>query len=284
MANPISTTSAQSSLTEFLKKNLKHVYTRSQIIEFKGVAVPIWITQVHAHTRYNGYKEETRTESEQVSVPDGQGGQRTEMRTKSYPVYTPVQGEFDEVLTYPILGRRHAVFFGLEELKKRALSASTKPLDVKVFLDERVECLDVELDETEAKAVAESLGEDEHRARAEAMMTKLFDCYTEDEVLSSTLLFFPLYVAKYAYRDRSFRTTLDGVSGVVVKAELPMTLGFKIGYAVLGYVGVGFAVASGLILRNAHEPTFAVISILVGAGLAVWSFLKATSEQRIKRG
>ena len=304
MAELTSQTAAQQSLTDFLKKNLKHVYTQSRTLEFKGLAVPMWIAKVHAHTRYNGYREETRIESYPVSVTDERGGRRTEMRTRSYPVYIPVRGEFDEVLTYPILGRRHAVFFGLEELKKRAIAAPTRPLDVKVFLNQNAECLDVELEESEVKAVAESLAEDEHRARAQAMTTKLFDCYTEDQVLSSTLVFYPIYVAKYAYRDKSFRVTLDGTSGVVAKAELPMTLGLRIGYAILGYAGVGLAVVSGL-LWNAVEPASVVISdilmaqsleeivsrlvpplagILLPAALTVWSFLKATSEQRIKKG
>lgn len=279
MADPVSATAAQQSLSAFLKQNLKNVYPQSRTLEFKGLAVPIWIARVHAHTQYNGYRQETRTESYAVRV-----GRRTEMRTKSYPVYIPVRGEFDEVLTYPILGRRHAVFFGLEEVKKRVSAASTRPLDVPAFLAQKAECLDVELEEGEVKAVAESLAEDEHRARAEGMTTRLFDCYTEDQVLSSTLVFYPIYTAKYSYRDKSFRVTLDGVSGTVVKAELPMTLGLKIGYAILGYVGVGVAVVSAPLLQNAEEPGLALIPILIGAGLALWSFLKATSEQRIKRG
>lgn len=279
MADPISDTAAQRSLTDFLQKNLKHVYAQSRPLEFKGLAVPIWIARVHAHTRYNGYRQETRTETYSVRV-----GQRTQVRTKSYPVYIPVRGEFDEVLTYPILGRRHAVFFGLDELKKRALAVPTRPLDVKAFLAQKAECLDVELEESEVKAVAESLAEDEHRARAERMTTRLFDCYTEDQVLASTLVFYPTYAAKYAYRDKSFRVTLDGVSSTVVKAELPMTLGLKIGYAILGYIGVGLATVSAILLRNAEEPALALVPILIGGGLAAWSFLKATSEQRIKRG
>lgn len=284
MAEPTSQQNAQQALTDFLKKNLKHVYTQSALLEFKGQAVPIWVSKVHAHTRYNGYRQETRTESYSVGVPDGRGGRRSEMRTRSYPVYVPVRGEFNEVLSYPVLGRRHAVFFGLEELKKRALISEVKPLDVKKMLGQKIDCLDVDLEESEARATAENLAEDEHRDRVESMTTKIFDCYTDDEVQSCRLVFYSLYTAKYSYRGKSFRVTLDGVSGTVVKAELPMTLGLRVGYTILGYVGIGLAAVASLLLGNTDQPLVAFVPILGGAALAAWSTLKATSEQRVKRG
>ena len=284
MADPVPHEAAQQGLTEFLKKHLKHAYRQIGLQDFRMQAIPFWIAKVHARTRYNGYRQETRTESYPATVPFGRGGRRTEMRTRSYPVYIPVQGEFDEVLTYPILGRRNAIFFGLDELKKRTLLPSLKPLDVKALLTRKVDCLDIEMEEAEATAAAESLGEDEHRARAKAMTTKLFDCYTEDEVQSTRLVFYPVGTAKYTYQGKSFRVALDGVSGDVVKAELPMTLGLRLGYAFLGYLGVGLTLAVSYGLGTAEDPSpFLFVIIAAGAALAVWSMLKATSEQRIKR-
>lgn len=280
MADPLPSATVQQALTEFLRKKLRRGQTQAQIHEFKGLAVPVWISRVHAHTRYNGYRQETRTESHTVRTSSG----RSEVRTKSYPVYIPVKGELDEELTYPVFGRRHAVFFGLEELKGKALTAQTQPFDVKAFLDRKVECIDVELVEGEVKAVAESLAEDEHQARAEKMTSRLFDCYTEDQVLSSTLVFYPVYVVKYSIRGKSFRVTLDGVSGRVLKAELPITLGLRVGYAALGYLGVLLAIFSSPFLEELGEPLVTLIAILFGVGIAALSFHQATEEQRIERG
>ena len=284
MAEPVSSAKAQQSIAEFLKKTLKHAYSQTQIIEFKGLAIPIYLAKVHAKTRYNGYRQETRTESYPMTVFDGKGGRRTEMRTKSYPVYIPVEGEFDEILDYPVLGRKHAVFFGLEDLKKKVLPSNAKPLDVKVFLNQKSECLDVEVEEGEVKAMAETMAEDEHRARAEAMTTKLFDCYTDDQLLSTKLIFYPVYTAKYSYRGKSFRIAIDGSSGAIVKAELPLTLSLRIGYAMAGYAGVALATLSGLFLLDTNEPIVGIVATAIGLGLAGWSFFKATAEQRIKRG
>lgn len=284
MSEPVSSAKAQQSIAEFLKKILKHAYSQTHIIEFKGLAVPIYIAKVHAKTHYNGYRRETRTESFPMTVFDGRGGQRTAMRTKSYPVYIPVEGEFDEILDYPVLGRKHAVFFGLEDLKKKVLSSNEKPLDVKVFLNQKSECLDVEVEEGELKAMVETMAEDENRARAEAMTTKLFDCYTDDQLLSTKLIFYPVYTAKYSYRDKSFRIAIDGSSGAIVKAELPLTLNLRIGYAIAGYAGVALATLSGLFLLDTNEPIVGIVATAIGLGLAGWSFFKATAEQRIKRG
>jgi hypothetical protein len=283
MAQPQPSAQAEARYREYLERQLKGVYAQTRPLEFKALGLPMWIVKVHARTRYNGYRQETRTET--YTVPMGMGrGRQSQTRVRSYPVYIPVRGEFDEVLTYPLLGRKHAAFFGVEEVKKRVLSAPTKPLDVRVFLQNKAELLDVELDESETRAIAESLAEDEHRKRAEQMTTRLFDCYTDDQVEATQLVFYPVDTAKYAYRNRSFRVTLDGVTGEAVKAELPMTLGLRVGYALAAYVGIALATVAGFVLTGTDEPAVALIPMLGGAALAAWAFLKASAVQRIKRG
>lgn len=283
MVEPISPDSARESWGEYLKKNLRHAYSGTQVLEFRGVTIPIWIAKIQAYTKYNGYRQERRA----VTIPGmvrGPGGMTTQARTKTYPVYIPVRGEFDEVLTYPILGRKHASFFGLEEIRKRVGGREAKPLDVKALLGQKFECLDVEVEEDEAKAISESLAEDEHRSRAEAMTTRLFDCYTDDQVISTNLVFCPVFHAKYLYGGKSYRATLDGTTGDVVKAELPMTLGLRLGYTLLGYVGIALSSISPLFFQGSDSPEITVVPMLAGIALTVFSFLKATAEQRIKRG
>ena len=47
MAEPVWNAKARQSTAEFLKKTLKHAYSQTHIIEFKGLAVPIYIAKVH---------------------------------------------------------------------------------------------------------------------------------------------------------------------------------------------------------------------------------------------
>ena len=115
------------------------------------------------------------------------------------------------------------------------------------------------------------------------MTTRLFDCYTDDELLSSSLVFFPVYTSKYYYRGKSFRVTMDGTSGTVMKAELPMTLALRIGYAIMGYAGISLSIISSLLLFEENGFFVGIAGVVGGFAVVAWSFLRATAEQRIKR-
>lgn len=282
MVEPLDSEKIQSQINDLLRRQLKKAFGEVRIIERRPTAVPICLVQVHARTRYNGYRQEAKVVTYSVTVGHGAGA-RTEMRTKTYPVYMPVKGEFDETPTIPLMARRHAAFFGVEEIKKKAEHSAPEPLDVKKLLSRRFECLEVELMEDEAKSIAETEVEDEHRARAERMTTKLFDCYTDTVVLSVKLVFYPIYTFVYEYRGRSFRGTVDGADGKVVKVELPMTMGLKALYMGAGYVGIAFGVLLGFLLQTVEiEPVIYLIPPIIAAASSV-AFYKGTSSQRIKR-
>ena len=84
MAKPVWNAKARQSIAEFLKKTLKHVYSQTEIIEFKGLAVPISIAKVDAKTRYHGYRQETRTESALLGGPVKRCAKRSWHTAKSY--------------------------------------------------------------------------------------------------------------------------------------------------------------------------------------------------------
>jgi len=277
MVEPLEFDKIKSQIGDFIGKNLGGAYREIRIIESRPTVVPVWMVQVHAYTRYNGYRQEIKVESYPVTVSNGKGT-RTVMRTRTYPVYVPVRGEFDESPIVPIVARKHSAFFGIDEIKKKAAYSTPQQLDVKKLLGKKFECLEVELSEDEAKPMAETEVEDEHRARADKMTTKLFDCYTDTDVLSTKLVFYPVYTLVYEYRGKSFRGTVDGADGGVVKIELPMTLGLKVIYLTLGYVGIAVSFLLGL--RIDIEASIYIIPLTLASILA---FYKGTTSQRIKR-
>ncbi len=283
MVDPLDADKIRSSINEFLRKQLKKAFGEVNMNENRPTDVPIYLVQVHAHTEYNGYRQETKVETYPVTVGDGRGGTRTEMRSRSYPVYVPVRGEFDESPIIPFTARKHSTFFGVDEIIKKAQDSPSEPLDVKKLLDKKFECLEVELLDSEARSIAETMIEDEHRRRAEKMTTKLFDCYTDTKVLSSKLVFYPVYTFAYEYRGKSFRGTVDGAGGAIVKVELPMTIGLRAFYMALGYAGITSIVLLGAYLQSLGvEPILSLVPAVVAGAFSV-VFYKGTTSQRIKR-
>jgi len=283
MVEPLDSDYIRNQVNDFLHKHLKNAFAEIRIVESRPTAVPISLVQVQAHTRYNGYRTEMKVESYPVTVGGGRGGMRTEMRTRTYPVYVPVKGEFNEIPTVSLMSRKHSAFFGDEEIKKKAESAKLANIDIKKLLEKKFECLEVELLEDEAKSMSETSVEEEHRSRAEKMTTKLFDCYTNTNVVSSRLVFYPVYTFVYEYRGKSFRGTVDGAEGRIVKVELPMTIGLRAAYLGLGYIVIASSVLLGFALQTFDVESFIyAIPALTSAASCV-AFYKGTTSQRVKR-
>jgi hypothetical protein len=147
-------------------------------------------------------------------------------------------------------------------------------------LKERMEFLDVEIDEAEDREWSETGAEEEHYRMGRSRTTELFDCRTETRVGDPRLVYFPIFQIDYEVRGRVFRATFDGTSDTVVKAELPMPGYLRAVYAVAGYalilLGVGIAAAS------AHPAALVVGSVVAASsGVLVHT---ATLSQRTKRG
>ncbi len=77
--------------------------------------------------------------------------------------------------------------------------------------------------------------------------------------------------------------TLDGATGEVVKAELPMTQTLRITYAAVGYIALGaFTLAAFVLSLTAQTQSIAPFSA-VGSILAAIPLFFATASQRTKR-
>ena len=264
----------------FLRENLKGSFSESQVREEKFYAIPFWVTEASAQSSINGYRTKAKTETYTVSVRDPHGGFRTETRTRVYYVYVPVRAELNDNFVFVLCARKNAAFYGLDEIRSRVRSGKPQPLDPLPLLKEKMEFLDVEIDEGEDREWAETGAEEEHYRMARQQTTELFDCRTQTQVGEPRLIYHPIYQVDYELRRKIFRATFDGTSGSVVKAELPVPGSLRTLYAAIAYalIAVGTLVAA----SRLHPVT-------VGAGLVLSALSgllvhQATLTERVKKG
>ncbi len=263
----------KASVESFLKKRTGGDFT---ISEQKLIMAPFWLVRTHNHTRYNGYRSETRSRTV---------GSGKDQHTEAYAVYRPVKGVIDDDLLLPLFARRHERMFALEKAEAAVQGSSPVQLtqDQLKSLAKTCEFLSSSIGLDEAKDWAETKVSDIHRAQVQAMCTKVFECYTDVSVLSSQLVFYPLYSVRFQDKGRTFRMLFDAARGSVLEAEVPLTEAQRAGFLIAGYgasaalAGASYAVA----LQSAQDAT--VLSLLLGAvaiGLAAYTTLMATRSQR----
>ncbi len=265
----------------FLKENLKGSFSESQIREEKFYAIPFWVTEVGSRSEINGYRTKAKTETYPVTVRGPKGEMRTETRTRVYYVYVPVRAVLDDSFIFVLCARKNAAFYGLDEIRNRVRAGAVQPLDPLPLLKEKMEFLDVEIDEGEDREWAETGAEEEHYRMARQQTTELFDCRTETRVQDPKLVYYPIYQLDYEVKGKVFRATFDGTSGKVVKAELPMPGSLRALYAVgaYGLVILGTLIALAYTIHPVTVGVGAVVSAL--SGLLVH---RATLTQRTRRG
>jgi hypothetical protein len=135
----------------------------------------------------------------------------------------------------------------------------------------------------EAKHWAETQVADIHRSRVQGMCTNVFDCYTDVSVVSSQLVFYPLYSVRFQDKGRTFRMLFDAARGTVLEAEVPLTKAQRAGFLIAGY-GASVALAGASYAVGLHITQDATaLSLVLGAvalGLAAYTTLMATRSQR----
>ena len=207
------------------------------------VLVPYWVVHSTANTHYRGYKRTTRTEQE--SYTDSQGNRRT--RSKSVTVYEPVNGSINENRLDPLICRMGALLFGIKNLNK-IVERKIKTVELQEFNQEQllddpetIKFLSGEIKSQEAKELMETKIQDEHRARAHAATTELFDCRTAVKVEGMLFLHFPIFQAEYKFGKETYRVLMDGTNGEILDAEIPITTRFRL---------MSFVIASLLVLTD----------------------------------
>lgn len=252
----------------------------ASIRDVRFVAVPVWVAELRARTRYNGYKVEHKTRS-------------TGRRTTVYKVYYPVTGTLDERLAVAVYGRKFESIFGLGAVKWSALTRYEAAGGLDPGALRGWEVLGSELTEEEAWKSAEVGAADAHRSRVESMATKVFDCYTETDRSSIRLVLYPVVEARYESRGKSYRLCVDGAEGgvKVLKAEAPVSLLRRAKWMLVGAGAVLATAALGPVIEPLLYEDVSLEAKLILLALppglaALWGYLSArsaTAIQRLKR-
>jgi hypothetical protein len=263
----------KASVESFLKKRTGGNYSVS---EQKLIMAPFWLIKTHDHTRYKGYRSETRT----MTVGSGKY-----QHTQTYTVYRPVEGVIDDDLLLPLFARRHERMFALEKAEEAAQGASPVQLtqDQLKPLAKTCEFLSSSIGLDEASHWAETKVSDIHRSKVQGMCTKVFDCYTEVSIVSSQLVFYPLYTVRFQDKGRTFRMLFDAARGIVLEAEIPITKAQRAGFLVAGYGASAALAGASYALAPWITQNGMALSLVLGAialGLAAYTTLMATRSQR----
>jgi hypothetical protein len=253
----------------------------SNITEQKLIMAPFWLVLTHAHTRYNGYKRETRSRT----VGTGKNA-----RTETYEVYKPVRGVIEEDQLVSLFARRHERMFALDRAEWAVKNVKPEPFppDLLKSLGKQAEFLSSSIDLDEANHWAQTYVSDDHRRRVEGMCTKVFDCYTDATVKSSQLTFYPLYYARFQTRGRTFRLMFDAATGKVLEAELPLTAARRATLLLTGYASSAILALVSFALQRAQavedSGTTALILGVAAAAIAAYTTVLATRAQRRVEG
>ncbi len=242
------------------------------LIKSEKLLIPYWVMHSRAITNYRGYRRETHTESKTVGT-----GKNKRTVSKTVVYYVPVNKTIDEERHDPLICRMGAVLFGHEEINKRVrelvMNQDFEDFSVEALKDapEKVRFLNGEIKQSEAKELIETYIQDEHRDRARADTTELFDCRTKIELKGMLFLHFPIVYAEYQYGRETYRVVMDGNSGKILLAELPITTRFRIMAELVTFITL-FAIwgAAQLIIPDAPNTfnnsvlSFFVVSAILG--------------------
>ncbi|MFX1566138.1 MAG: hypothetical protein ACFFCH_09120 [Promethearchaeota archaeon] len=244
--------------------------------------VPFWVESMHAFTSYQGYKKHTETEY----YTDSQGKRRSRTKTE----YEPIQGQFNENRSVNVLCRRGATFYSLGELDKalHVTKRGIQPFDYNAItaIESKPLFLNSELIDADAYEIAETFVAQDHRSRADARATEIWDCQSQISKTGSFLLHVPHWLVRYQFGSETYRVGIDGHTKKILKGEIPISGSFRgamfflsIIAVLLGTIGTYFVAQ----FLGSEYALFSLALVVVGLVLGVvgtQQSFKISSEKR----
>jgi len=229
-----------------------------EIVEVKGVYVPLYITNISAYGNWKG----TRTE--------GSGKYR---RTVT------LTGNIDLYCDFPIIARKYAHEFGLPQIGDFIFRAPFNNFEKIEWQNISLPVLSVDIREEDSELITkddfvDELG-DQIKGNNRLDKFDFFNCKVA--ALKKNILLFPLWTVVYRYEGGTYRVAVEGGSGNVISAMEPMFNSQRAMYFA-GALGLG-AVAGilwhiiWLILTNSDDGDVMkiVILILIGMGISLYT-------------
>ncbi len=278
---------------KFLEKNKginKDLPDKAEVVEHTLIYVPVWTAKVKADTRYRGYRTVQVPVQRTRTVTDSDGRTHTETYTDYETGYVPVDDEIHTVTDEPLLARRGARFYGLEEYLNQIDVKDAEKYDFSKIKDLNPTILNAEIGQEEFEKAIHSRVSDRHREQAKSRLTELFDCRTVTEVRDSTYLQVPFVLIRYKYKGDLYKVAMDGHEGKVVIGEIPITRGQRALWTIVGLIGTvlaGFGAQMAylaLIADTFRELALGGLLAVIGIVLAVFGYRVLFMTQREKRG
>jgi uncharacterized membrane protein len=281
----------------FLDRNKgmnKSLVKNVQVVENRLIYVPVWTAKVKADSYYKGYKTVQVPVQKTRTVRDSNGHTRTETYTDYETGYVPVQSELHTDTNEPMLARKGARFYGLEEFLGTIRIENTVPYNFEKIKDLDPTILNAEIGQEEFEKAIHGRVADNHRAQAGSGLAELFDCRTTSSVRGTTYLQAPFTMVRYKFQGDLYKAAIDGNSGRVLMGEIPIARGQRAVWTVLGVIGIILAgVGTQFLYQNIIVPTEPVMDMwtAIGAVLAILGIVMTAlgfrvliMTQRTKKG
>lgn len=153
-------------------------------------------------------------------------------------------------------------------------------IDLQPFDSERLhaEAMVFEPSESRTEALTEALQHFSYRSRSKANQTSTF--YERIEMLHPefSLVYYPVWVVRYAYRQRTYQVVIDGVSGRVMYGKAPGNIMYRAATLVAGLAAGNLILVNGTILAGLAASGdddglgILLLPIALGLGLILWGY------------
>jgi hypothetical protein len=121
-------------------------------------------------------------------------------------------------------------------------------------------------------------------------LAELFDCRTTTNIRGTTYLQTPFSLVRYKFQGDLYKAALDGHTGKVVLGEIPITMGQRVLWTLIGLIGVILAGVGAEILGIGipiEDFTFiggGAVAAIIGVIMAFFGFRVLLMTQREKKG
>ncbi len=266
-----------------------------QVVENQLIMVPVWTAKVKADSYYKGYKTVQVPVQKTRTVRDSDGNTRTETYTDYENGYVPIQDELHTDTHEPLLARKGARFYGLEDYLKDVKPEKGVPYDFARIKDLEPVMLNAEIGQEEFEKAIHGRVADNHRAQAGSGLTELFDCRTTTAVRETTYMQAPFSLIRYKFQGDLYKAAVDGHSGKVVMGEIPITRGQRIMWTLMGLIGIiiagvgGEFLFAGINVPADTDPDMMLLGLgalaaIVGVLMTFYGFRVLIMTQRTKKG
>ena len=277
----------------FLDKNKglnKGLVKGVQVVENRLIYVPVWTAKVKADTWYKGYKTVQVPVQRQETYRDSDGNTQTRTVTEYETGYVPVQDEIHTDTDEPMLARKGARFYGLEDYLEKIDLKRAEPYDFSKIKDMEPVILNAEIGNEEYEMAIHGKVSDRHRSQASSGLAELFDCRTTTNIRGTTYLQTPFSLIRYKFQGDLYKAALDGHTGKVVLGEIPITMGQRILWTLVGLIGVILAgvgaelLGIGLPIEDIAFIGGGAAAAVIGVIMAFFGFRVLLMTQREKKG